>query len=270
MPVKSCRSKQIALLFVLATAGSFLQGCSFGTEAEHCNGDACACDLTFHSFWARIRISGVPIEHASRIFHIPNVARDVPNASAAACCDAIFEQIDYDEGRSSATPDKRMDSFAKSCATSPNKEVASAATKQNVYDVEPKVVLRRLTGSHRATPNHKRALHAQAASEPIDSGEVGQDCEVSTNNFTLSSTSITSGSTTLKIKWVDPNSRPTTCCDALKPLLEQLYFYGVDEAHLPSNITRNFCNSCKMSNNQGVALAAYKCFGAGDTTGVSV
>lgn len=247
----ACRMQRASLLLVVGALSAFLHGCDSGTEVKNCDGEGCACTLTFHSFWARIQISGVHIEHASRIFYIPDVAKDVPNATGSPCCDAIFDQIDYDEGKSSSMPSRTVDTFRSSCASSPNPDIASAATRQSFS----------LDKSGHSAGRSKRQL-GEIESQPIDDGQVGQDCYVgSEHGFRLNGELITSGSMKLRIRWVDPQDSETKCCNAMRPLLTSMYINGTLEPDLPSKVKSDFCDSCTGSNNQGVALAAFRCFG---------
>jgi hypothetical protein len=256
-------AQQAFSLVALAAIATLLHGCTVGTEEQNCDGDACSCTLNFDSFWARIRVSGIPIEHASRIFEIPDVAKDVPNATSAPCCNAIFSQIDYDEGKKLDMPNKLVSNFAKSCAASPNHEIASVALGNQSTKLLKNEVVRRLRKSEDA------ARFVASGYEPIDDGEEGQDCWVETSSgFNLSTTPIKSGTMKLRIRWVD-GSR-TKCCDALKPVLENVYFNGVAESDLSADIQKKFCSACKSSRNQGIALAAYRCFGSDVKADVSI
>jgi len=254
---------QMVLLAILSTVSMVLQGCTFGSGTTNCNGEDCDCSWTFHSFWARIRIGDVPIEHASRAFYVPDVARDVPNASAAPCCNAIFEQIDYDEGKTASMPNTTVAAFRSGCTSSPNQEIAAAATGVSPAAFVDGVVGRKLRSTHRqadAQPNQH--LYYQ----PIDDEEEGEDCDISTHHgFPLNNVPISSGSMKLVIKWVDPE-KSSTCCDALQPILEHVYLKRLPESILPSNMKNKFCNSCKRSPNQGIALAAYRCFSTGNVS----
>lgn len=263
-----CDTMQALFVVALAVVSISLHGCTFGTERENCNGEDCSCALTFHSFWARIRISGVPIEHSSRTFTIPDAARDVPNATEAPCCDAIFDQIDFDEGKSATTPNKTLDSFSANCSSSPNKEIASlAAAKQQTSDAISGLITRKLQGLRKAPTPWQQAtrpnLQTQVGYQPIYDGEEGQDCEITTTEgFPLNNAMISSGSMNVRLRWVDP-AGDTPCCSALKPLLTKLYIQGVPESKVDSATRAKFCNACKNSPNQGIALAAYRCFGNG-------
>jgi len=249
-----------ALVVALGAISMVLQGCTFGSTGEMCDGEGCSCSLTFHSFWARIRISGVPIEHVGRDFYIPDVARDVPNASSAPCCSAIFDQIDYDEGKTADMPNKTVQSFSNSCSASPNKQVASAASGKSVIAVN--VTARRLRKTD-SQPVARQGKDLQVGSKPwIDDGQVGQDCVVSSSGgFPLNNVLISSGSMKLRVKWADPENGATPCCDALQPILENVYLKHMPESALSSETKSNFCSQCKSSPNQGIALAAYRCFG---------
>jgi len=234
--------QQAILLAALGATSLLLEGCSFSSESENCNGEGCSCSWTMHSFWARIHISGVHIEHASRIFYVPDVARDVPNATSAPCCSALLEQIDYDEGKDPSEPSKALDTFSSSCKSSPNKEIASAAKNQNASNAEKLRGLRKVPALLQQDAHAKKKL--AATYEPIADGEEGQDCDVTTSHgFSLNNVLISSGSMKLRMKWADPKGN-TPCCNALQPLLESVYFKGVPEADLPSDVRTNFCNSC--------------------------
>lgn len=257
--------KQTIFFVALGVVSVSLQGCTFGTEQENCDGEDCSCILSFHSFWARIRISGVPIEHSSRTFTVPDAAKDVPNATEAPCCDAIFDQIDFDEGKSPTMHNKTLDSFSANCSSSPNKEIASlAAAKQQTSDSISGLIARKLQGLRKAPAPWQQATRPNVQDhdqgwQPIYDGEQGQDCEITTNGFPLNNAMISSGSMNVKLKWVDPDGN-TPCCSALKPLLTQLYIKGVPESQVDPKVRAKFCSSCKNSPNQGIALAAYRCF----------
>jgi len=261
------RTMQRSLLLVaLATLAVFLQGCVFGSESQNCNGDACGCTLTFHSFWARVRVSGVPIEHASGSYSFPNVANNTENASVSPCCDAIYDQIDYDEGKSPSTPNKAIDSFASSCANSPNPEIAAAATKTSSGDGVSVLAVRRLRAPTLSLAAQRmpsqRTSEDNLGYQPVDDGEVGQDCYLDVSRgFKLNNAPISSGSMKLRIRWVDPDGGNTTCCDALQPVLSHVYIDRRSESDLPKKIKDSFCRSCRWSNNRDIALAAYRCFG---------
>jgi len=258
--MKRCGMQKTIFLVTLGAVSVLLQGCTFGSESESCDGEGCSCVLTFHSFWARIRISDVPIEHSSRTFKVPDVAKDVVNASFSPCCDAIYDQIDYDEGKPPSAPNKLVGNYNSSCGASPNKEIASlGAHPQNVSRM-PSVVARQLRSSRKVGVSY----------EPIHDGEDGQDCEVSSNGFSLNNVTISSGGMSLKIKWVDPKFGKTPCCDALKPLLRAVYIADMKESDVPVDVRTNFCKSCKSSPNQGIALAAYKCFETPKSVNVEV
>lgn len=262
-------AQRVISLVALAAIATLLHGCTVGTEEKNCDGNDCSCSLSFDSFWARIRISGVPIEHASRQFDIPDVAKDVPNATSAPCCDAIFSQIDYDEGKKSEDPNKLVDNFTNACAASPNPDIASVAMGNQSTKLLKNEVARRLRKSEDAAQAVTNRKLVASGYEPIDDGEEGQDCEVTTSSgFNLSTTLIKSGSMKLRIRWVDDSK--TQCCAALKPLLENVYFNGVAEADLSKDIKTKFCDACKSSRNQGVALAAYRCFGSDKKADVNV
>jgi len=256
---------QTIFFVALGVVSISLHGCTFGTEQKNCNGEDCSCVLAFHSFWARIRISGVPIEHSSRTFTVPDAAKDVPNATEAPCCDAIFDQIDFDEGKSAETHNKTLDSFSN-CSSSPNKDIAAlAAAKQQTSDSISGLIARKLQSLRKAPAPWQQAsrpnLKAHVGWEPIYDGGEGQDCEITTTNgFPLNNAMIRSGTMNVKVRWVDP-AGSTPCCSALKPLLTKLYISGVPESQVDPAIRAKFCSACKNSPNQGIALAAYRCFG---------
>jgi hypothetical protein len=248
------------LLLAIASLAVFLQGCTFGNESQNCSGDACSCELTFHAFWARIRVSGVQIEHASATYSIPDVAKHIENASVSPCCNAIYDQIDYDQGKKASMPNKTVDSFANSCAKSPNKDIAAAAAAKNSSaDSASLLTVRRL----RSLASEKQTLGNKLSYQPIDDGQVGQDCYLdASKGFKLNGVPIASGTMNLRIRWVDPNDAATSCCDALKPVLSFTYIEGRSEADLPNKTMDDFCERCKHSNNHDIALAAYRCFGS--------
>jgi hypothetical protein len=267
------QSMRLALGAVALGAAMLLQGCTVGTEKEHCNGDTCSCSLTFHSFWARIKISGVHIEHSSRIFSIPDVAKDVPNATSSPCCSAIFDQIDYDEGKPASMANKSVDTFKNACGASPNKDIVSAATGKKDSEVVSHVVVRKLHGLRKAnatsniSPKSKLAKAQEASQlppggyQPIHDGQDGRDCDVSTTDgFPLNGALISKGSMELKVRWVDPTNGGTSCCDALTPILQKVYLDGVPESQLDPALQKDFCSKCTGSPNQGIALAAWRCF----------
>jgi len=246
----------VVLLVAFVAATTFLQGCTFGTASEHCDGNGCGCSLSFKSFWARILIGGVHIEHSSRNFWIPDVARDVPNSTFSPCCTAIYDQIDYDEGKDPSMPNKTVESFGNGCSSSPNKDIASAATRQALNDnTNSETTARRLRNARAA---------ASVGYQPIYDGEEGQDCSVEDkgSGFKLNNMLISSGSMSLNVKWVDPAKGDTPCCEALQPFLENVYIKGIPESDVPTSIRKAFCDACRKSPNQGIALAAYKCFGS--------
>jgi len=255
---------QYAILFpALASLAVFLQGCTVGTETENCSGDTCSCTLTFHSFLARIRVSGVQIEHASTTYLIPDVDENVENASVSPCCNAIYEQIDYDQGKDPSTPNKTVDSFTNSCAKSPNKNISAAAAPRE-SSLLPGIP-QSLSAVRQLRPlvSQKQTHGNNLSLEPIDDGQVGQDCYVDgSKGFKLNGAPIASGSMRLRIRWVDPQDAATQCCDALQPVLSHAYVDGRTEADLPKEIKDRFCESCKKSNNHDIALAAYRCFGS--------
>lgn len=265
-------SKQHGILLVaLSAVATLLQGCTFGTEESNCDGDTCACSLSFKSFWARISVSGVHIEHASRTFYIPDVARDVVNATSSPCCSAIFDQIDYDEGKSSSEPNKILQGFNDSCHASPNKEIAAVAASSHSSVTEPSAAVRQLNSLRKLAAPVDRAGKATVGGPPIPDGQDGQDCYLdTTKGFNLSSTLVTSGSMKLRIRWVDPEGGNPACCNSLRPLLQNVYIDGLAEGDLSADVKSSFCNNCKKSPNQGIALAAYRCFGADKTVGIDV
>jgi len=253
---------QNALLFLaLAPLAVFLQGCTVGSQSESCSGDACACTLTFHSFWARIRVSGVQIEHASATYLIPDVDEKIENASVSPCCNAIYDQIDYDQGKTSSMPNRTVDSFRDSCATSPNKNISAAAAprESSLLPGLPQSIpaVRRL----RPLVSQKQTHGNNLSYEPIDDGEVGQDCYFdASKGFKLNGVPIAPASMNLRVRWVDPLAE-SHCCDALQPVLSHVYVDGRTEVDLPKEIKDRFCEYCKTSNNHDIALAAYRCFG---------
>lgn len=232
-----------------------LQGCTFGSQSENCSGDACACALTFHSFWARIRVSGVQIEHASATYQIPDVDENIENASVGPCCNAIYDQIDYDQGKGPSMPNRPVDSFISSCAKSPNKNVSAAAAPR-VPSLPSAVRRLRPLASQTQTNGYNLSW------EPVDDGQVGQDCFFdASKGFELNGVPIVSASMKLRIRWVDPENATTQCCNALQPVLSHAYIDGRREADLPKEVKDRFCEYCKKSNNHDIALAAYRCFG---------
>jgi hypothetical protein len=263
-------AQQAFSLVALAAIATLLNGCTVGTQEQNCDGEACSCTLNFDSFWARIRISGVPIEHASRIFEIPDVAKDVKNASVAPCCSAIFNQIDYDEGKKPDDPTKLVSNFSKSCAASPNHEIASVAKGNQITKLlEKEVASKARADVRRLRKSEDAAQFVASGYEPIPDGEEGQDCWMQTSGgFNLSTTLIKTGSMKLRIRWVDNSN--TQCCDPLKKVLQNVYFDGVAESDLSKDTKANFCYACKSSPNQGIALAAYRCFGSDVKADVSV
>jgi len=260
------------VLPALASLAVILQGCTFGSQSENCSGDACACALTFHSFWARIRVSGVQIEHASATYQIPDVDENIENASVGPCCNAIYDQIDYDQGKGPSMPNRPVDSFTSSCAKSPNKNVSAAAAQR--VPSRPSGLSREVWGQPderdvTAAVRRLRPLASETQTngnnlswEPVDDGQVGQDCFFdASKGFELNGVPIVSASMKLRIRWVDPEDATTQCCNALQPVLSHAYIDGRTEADLPKEIKDRFCEYCKKSNNHDIALAAYRCFG---------
>lgn len=282
------------VLLVLGTASVLLKGCNF--DHVNCDGSDCSCTWTLDSSWARIFISGVAIEHSSRVLYIRDVVHQGFPASGsettflggrliswplgyrhiAACCADIFYQIDYDERKTFSMPNKTMRQFRTSCSNSPNKEIAFAAGGHNAS----MAVARRLSGLRKSFPLWQQAAHPNENPrpngkwQPTNDGQEGQDCVVkTTHGFRLNTVLISSGSMTLRIKGVDPeiiNPARMTCCMAMRPLLESVYLNGTNESEVPADIRNNFCSACKGSPNQGVALAAYRCFSAGEALDVAV
>jgi len=73
--------------------------------------------------------------------------------------------------------------------------------------------------------------------------------------FPLNNIQIPSGTMTLRIRWADPKDDGNTdCCDALSPVLKNLY---MKPKAVTKDVKEHFCKKCKKSPNQAIALAAY-------------
>merc|ERR1712060_689906 len=116
----------------------------------------------------------------------------------------------------------------------PNKDI-SAAAAPNESSLLPGLsqslpAVRRL----RPLVSQKYTHGNNLSSEPIDDGEVGQDCYFdASKGFKLNGVPIASASMKLRVRWVDPLDAPTHCCAALQPVLSHMYIDGRTEVDMP-------------------------------------
>lgn len=264
--------RQVIFVVSLVVSAVLLSGCSgSGGGTTNCNGDTCGCALDEWSFDAKLSLSGVYLEHASRHYFVPNVANDVPNATESPCCNAVVAAI------------KGNDSdFCSSCLKSPNAAVATAANCSRIHDNTPVIGQRlhdvKITSSEALNPVwSKLQIRSLAAdnNRQTSKPQEGRDCWVYTNGITLggnfSNISLSTGTFNLRVRWTDPMQGPTPCCDALKPILKDLYVMDVPEEELNQDKKNTFCGACQGSINTDVALAAFRCWrgGAAGSTATS-